>query len=38
LAHYKCIREVEFLNELPRSEAGKVQRGELVARSTKNRP
>ena len=36
LAHYKCIREVEFLDELPRSEAGKVQRGELVARSTKN--
>jgi long-chain acyl-CoA synthetase len=35
LAHYKCIREVEFLDELPRSEAGKVQRGELVARSTK---
>ena len=35
LAHFKCIREVEFIDELPRSEAGKVQRGELAERSTK---
>jgi long-chain acyl-CoA synthetase len=33
LAHFKCIREIEYIDELPRSEAGKVQRGELVARA-----
>ena len=33
LAHYKCIREVEVIAQLPRSEAGKVQRGELADRS-----
>jgi long-chain acyl-CoA synthetase len=33
LAHYKCIREVEVIANLPRSEAGKVQRGELANRS-----
>jgi len=30
LAHYKCIRRVEFVQELPRSEAGKVSRAELA--------
>jgi len=33
LSHFKCIREVEVIANLPRSEAGKVQRGELVNRS-----
>lgn len=33
LAHYKCIREVEVMASLPRSEAGKVQRGMLANRS-----
>jgi long-chain acyl-CoA synthetase len=32
LSHFKCIRHVTVLDELPRSEAGKVQRGELQAR------
>lgn len=32
LAHFKCIRAVTFLDALPRSEAGKVQRGQLSAR------
>ena len=32
LAHYKCIREVEVIASLPKSEAGKVQRGELAIR------
>jgi long-chain acyl-CoA synthetase len=32
LAHFKCIRAVTFLEALPRSEAGKVQRGRLSAR------
>jgi acyl-coenzyme A synthetase/AMP-(fatty) acid ligase len=31
LAHFKAIREVAFLDALPRSEAGKVQRSELLA-------
>lgn len=30
LAHYKCIRRVEFVKKLPRSEAGKISRGELA--------
>ena len=33
LSHFKCIRHVELIEELPRSEAGKVQRGELLARA-----
>lgn len=33
LSHFKCIRRVELIDELPRSEAGKVQRGELMARA-----
>jgi long-chain acyl-CoA synthetase len=33
LAHFKCIREIEYIDELPRSEAGKVQRGELSSRA-----
>ncbi len=33
LSHFKCIRHVELIDELPRSEAGKVQRGELMARA-----
>ena len=33
LSHFKCIRRVEVIDELPRSEAGKVQRGELMARA-----
>ena len=32
LAHFKAIRAVEFIDALPRSEAGKVARGELVDR------
>lgn len=30
LAHFKAIRAVEFIDRLPRSEVGKVQRGELL--------
>lgn len=33
LAHFKAVRSVEFLEELPRSEAGKVARAELQART-----
>ena len=32
LSHFKSIRSVEIIAELPRSEAGKVQRGELISR------
>jgi bile acid-coenzyme A ligase len=31
VAHFKAVRGVTFLHELPRSEAGKVQRGALLA-------
>lgn len=31
LSHFKCIRHVELIDVIPRSEAGKVQRGELMA-------
>lgn len=34
LAHFKAIRAVEFIDALPRSEAGKVARGELLERLT----
>lgn len=37
LAHFKCIKEIEVVSELPRSEAGKVQRGELISRSNKSK-
>ncbi len=33
LSHFKCIRHVELIDELPRSGAGKVQRGELVSKA-----
>lgn len=33
LAHFKAPRALEFIDELPRTEAGKVARGELLARS-----
>ena len=33
LAHFKAVREVTFVDELPRSEAGKIRRGELVGMS-----
>ena len=33
LSHFKCIRRVELIDELPRSEAGKVQRGELMTKA-----
>lgn len=32
LAHYKCPRGVDFVSSLPRSEAGKIRRGEVRAR------
>lgn len=33
LAHFKAVREVAFVDELPRSEAGKIRRGELAGMS-----
>lgn len=33
LSHFKCIRHVELIDELPRSEAGKVLRVELMGRA-----
>ncbi len=37
LAHFKCIKEIEVISALPRSEAGKVQRSELISRSNKSK-
>lgn len=37
LAHFKCVKEIEVVSALPRSEAGKVQRGELISRSNKSK-
>jgi long-chain acyl-CoA synthetase len=34
LAHYKCPRRVEFVDQLPREPSGKVRKAELVARYT----
>jgi long-chain acyl-CoA synthetase len=38
LAHFKAPRAIEFIEELPRTEAGKVARGELVARAEPSSP
>ena len=32
LAHYKCPRRVEFVDQLPREPSGKVRKWELIAR------
>ena len=37
LAHFKQVRDVEFLDELPRTDAGKIQRQSLKNRQNKEK-